>query len=687
MSKELDCKWHFGLEAPGNEKGPNNSTKLSFGGTKYHSLIREAIQNSLDAVDDKAKPVTVSFDYSMFEGRDLPQFFKLNEHIKGCLDRWPEDENAKKQFRSMQRFFASSINNQEMGYLRIKDTNTTGMHYDATNPTNSQSTFHAFLSEGSASKQDNKGAGGSFGFGKAVFWVVSPISTVFVSSKTDTQTNFVGQTKLCTHYHSASPGTEFVSNGLYSTNGEGKIITEEHLIPEMFRTNEKGTSIYVLGAPYIDKSIRKELVEAVLRNFWMAIYREKLIVKIDHGRIVIDKEHLSELMNSYFEDSSNNNKKENFEYNPRYFYEIVVNAENGSSDEYKKLEGKVEMKGSDIPITLYIHKQQDAKQFVFMRSPLMTVYTERTGSYKGVDGVFVCDDEKGNNHLREMEDWKHDSWTKENYIARKNNDPKEAASTLKAIKEYIKDVIKTELRQDAPDTQQIAGLDKILTISTPKGADDGSKKDDIVDPENLSNKKKEKQPKTKSKAKPVVRHPREAKAKFDEQGRWLSNNGGKRKKRPLKPGPSKPGSMGNKSKEAPDGVTGIYAVPINVGYRTWSQVEEGQVWHIIRIFSKTDIDNAIIEVYGVDDEGRAIGLNIVEVDGNYEIRSGEEFVDNTDFEDTDFDSKAASKQVKNAIGNVRIEAQKPKTLKVRFNSNIKYSLRINTDKVETNESE
>lgn len=53
---------------------------------------------------------------------------------------------------------------QNIGYLRIVDTNTTGMHYDVTDP---KSAFNAFISEGIVSKPN--GAGGAFGFGKAVF--------------------------------------------------------------------------------------------------------------------------------------------------------------------------------------------------------------------------------------------------------------------------------------------------------------------------------------------------------------------------------------------------------------------------------------------------------------------------------------------------------------------------------------
>ena len=121
---------------------------------------------------------------------------------------------------------------------------------------------------------------------------------------------------------------------------------------------------------------------------------------------------------------------------------------------------------------------------------------------------------------------------------------------------------------------------------------------------------------------------------------------------------------------------------MDVSYRTWSQEgEDGKVWHIVRIFSDKDIDNAIIQLYAVDEEGKKIGLNIVEADG-YDVRLGEEFQDTTDFEDTDDNSEFSTKQVNNAISGINIHANIPQTIKVRFNSNLKYSLRMDSDKLE-----
>ena len=194
---------------------------------------------------------------------------------------------------------------------------------------------------------------------------------------------------------------------------------------------------------------------------------------------------------------------------------------------------------------------------------------------------------------------------------------------------------------------------------------------------NLWHYKREKSSKPKG-----IRQPRLTKAKFDPQGRLLSNSGGKRKKRPIKPGPVKPGTLKNNSIESEDGKQGVYAVPVDISYRTWSQEDkDGKVWHVVRLFSDKDINNAIIQLYAVDEEGIKIGLNIVEAEG-CDIRLGEEFDDASDFEDTDENSTFTKKQVNNALSGINIHANIPQTIKVRFNSNLKYSLRMDSDKLE-----
>ena len=660
---ERNCKWYFGPQDDVNVKGPNNPSMITFKDEDFHSLVRESIQNSLDAVDDSSQPVEVSFAVRSFDGMEYPSFFELKTHIEGCLKKFPVQ--GAPLYEPMLEYFDDDRFKQQINFLRIVDSNTIGMHYDA-NDGNSR--FYKFIAEGVA--QDQAGAGGAFGFGKNAFWSLSPINTVFVSSQTkNDEVHFAGIAKLCTHI---VDGNELVSYGKYTSNGHAVLSNKED-IPETFLPKGIGTSVFVLGINNIDEDA---LIKAVLRNFWMAIYKNKLVVKVEQK--VINAEKLDELMSYYFSEE-NNNQKENYEYNPRVFYEIVKKAEN-NEDDYKMIKQPVFMNGRDCILTLYIHLKDDAiGQFVFMRSQMMTIYTELR-KCKRAEGVFICEDEKGNEFLRKLEDYTHSSWSRKNYISNNFTNPIVASRALKAFDSYIVDSVNTELQLGAQDKEQIAGLENVLTITTPKGLDDASKKDDIID---LSPVKDKPKPKKDKPTKPkTIRQPRQSKAKFDDRGRLLSNSGGKRKKRPIKPGPVKPGTEKNKSKESEDGKTGIYAVPVTVSYRTWSQVDSDEkVWHVVRIFSDKDIKNAIIHLFAVDEDGKKMGLNIEEAEG-YEIRDGEEFVDTTDFDDTDANSESSTKQVKNAIFGVDIQANIPKTLKVRFNSDLKYSLSIDSDQIE-----
>ena len=664
---EKNCKWVFGLQDDVNVKGPNNPTMMSFKDEDFHSLVRESIQNSLDAVDDPSKPVVVSFNCRSFNGLEYPSFFELKKHIEGCLTQFPVQ--GKPLYGPMLDHFEDDKFKQQIYFLRITDSNTKGMTYV---PNDDKSGFYRFISEGVA--QDKKDAGGAFGFGKNAFWSLSPINTVFVSSKNkEGERCFAGISKLCTH---SVDGQLLVPYGKYTSNGD--VVLKEDEIPETFFPKETGTQVFVLGLNF-KSSDEEPLVKAVLRNFWMAIYKNKLVVKVE--KTIIDKEHLSDLMSANF-DLENPGLDKNYEYNPRVFYDIVTKAEE-NEDDYKIIEEPVLMDGKDCNSRLYIHLKKDAEgQFVFMRRQMMTIYTERK-KCKSAEGVFVCDSEDGNRFLRELEDYTHSSWNKKNYLARNHTNGIVATRAINAIRDFILESVAKELKQGAQETEQVDGLDEILTITTPKGVDDESKKDDIIDLENYKEKKEKKEKSKKDKGSKTIRQPRQTKAKSDPQGRLLSNSGGKRKKRPIKPGPIPPGNQKGKSKESPDGVPGIYAVPVDVSYRTWSQEENGQVWHIVRIFSSEDIDNAIIQLYAVDEDGKRTGLDIVDASG-YEIRPGEEFVDSTDFDDSDENSKSTTKQVMNAFSGVNIKANIPQTIKVRFNSDLKYSLVLDTDKIEEN---
>jgi hypothetical protein len=61
---EKDFKWHFAaLEENAGDEGPNSAMSQTFSKFPCAALIRESIQNSLDAVVDENMPVKVCFEY------------------------------------------------------------------------------------------------------------------------------------------------------------------------------------------------------------------------------------------------------------------------------------------------------------------------------------------------------------------------------------------------------------------------------------------------------------------------------------------------------------------------------------------------------------------------------------------------------------------------------------------------
>ena len=89
--------------------GPNNAMEQSFKNHPYAALVRESIQNSLDAVLDKSEPVRVDFSFKEMRGNDYPEFFELKEHIKGCLEYYPNNPNAKAIYEPMQKLFTDNL--------------------------------------------------------------------------------------------------------------------------------------------------------------------------------------------------------------------------------------------------------------------------------------------------------------------------------------------------------------------------------------------------------------------------------------------------------------------------------------------------------------------------------------------------------------------------------------------------
>ena len=81
-----EAKWRFASNGNAGYTGINDSGIETFSAQVMHSLVRETIQNALDARKDPEKPIEVEFkEFSMLV-EDFPGRSSFSKSIHACLD-------------------------------------------------------------------------------------------------------------------------------------------------------------------------------------------------------------------------------------------------------------------------------------------------------------------------------------------------------------------------------------------------------------------------------------------------------------------------------------------------------------------------------------------------------------------------------------------------------------------------
>ena len=582
---EKECSWHFAQQLGGREDGPNDPMQENFKKTPYASLIRESIQNSLDVVLDKDNPVRMEFSIGSFNANNYPNFFDLRRHIEGCIAHYKNNQDAIQTYQPMIEFLDGLGKYDKLYYIKVSDYNTLGMEYVKGN---TELPFYAFVRAAGVSSKSDATAGGSFGYGKAAYFYISPLRTILVSTKTSSgNTYFEGVSSLCTH-RLESDDKLYVSVGYYDNN-DGEPVSNEDDIPTKFKREECGTDIFIIGIDASDRdSIYNEMTEAVLRNFWLSIYKRKLEVQIDGT--IINSDNISSIMEQYFPDEPDSKPKSR-NYNPRLYLDAVANAGCDNNhiviDDYYPTIGK---------IRLYAVKNKKATdKILYMRRPLMLVKAERTKSSNGFLGVCVCEDQKGNEILRKTENPAHDEWVASNWKENRKTVNK-GREAIKEIEEFIISAMEKMFSSRGKNIQNIQGLEEFLYIPTAVEEDEDDnesligdiigKRDDegnalstnVSDDYILDKNDKI------AIGKVMISNPLPNPHTKDKHGDKLSGHGS-RKKNSTGGGGVTSGRIDSRYKDSDDGVSGTFLYEIPVKYRSFAQMEFGQIVHNIVIHS------------------------------------------------------------------------------------------------------
>ena len=427
----MNMKWEFAKHTELNDiVGFKDNDIEKFGVNPAKSIVREAIQNSCDAldIDNGQTQVKVVIKTGSIKKADLPNFSDIEAHIKSCLN--PENDKAENQ--EIQRHI-DAFSKGSYSYLEISDYNTTGM---------GEKPFQSLTQGIFKSTKATSGSQGSKGVGKAAYYASSYLRTMLISTKNEEGNRYRGASKISNHTSPFDAAIEYNYKGFY-----GDIYVKENSeIPSLFQRERKGTSVFVIGFwNLVDFKI--EVIREVLRNYWFAIAEEQLVVTVEGEPL--NTQNIDDYMERYFPDYRD--YKTGNRQNPRPYYEVYKNGATYIKQIANIGECKLWLDKNEAYNLGAVARFRQTKMLIFKENDLDA----------GFAGVFLCDNKKGNAFLKDIENDAHDTWNP-------NQNPsikEEATITINEIKEFIREKYNLYSGLGNQSSFNIDALDNLFSFS------------------------------------------------------------------------------------------------------------------------------------------------------------------------------------------------------------------------------
>lgn len=455
----MKLRWKFPSTDGGYLQGSHDSAQDIYRDRAWENAVREIIQNSLDAVKEKDKPIVVQMQQIKIPASEIGAA-DLSRHMGMAAEyaRQQRDDYGERLYKKA----LSLAKKKEIEALAIIDTNTTGLVEEKWNA--------LVYQEGTSNKHGMGAAGGSFGIGKNAPYLVSDLKTVCYSTrylKRGRQEHFIARCKISAHGDPDKPKHMLQPVGFGS---KSKIIdgcqvqpTSGKDIYKDFRLDRPGSGIFILGFnPLHDKWVDKAK-EAVACNFFSAIHDRKLRLQIQ------DTEITYETLDSIFESSASKERA-------YHYYRLIRDP----AAKTEKVEGKIgrfvlylKVGQDDHPSRLaYVNRRgmlvTDAKRF--RDNPF---YTSIGSGWAKYVAVVRAADDRTDESIRTMEPPTHSSIKFERILDPK--DREQARQNLSEIRTKIEDIIRraVESSLDSKETH----LDELSEIMSTEDRANGADQD------------------------------------------------------------------------------------------------------------------------------------------------------------------------------------------------------------------
>lgn len=426
-------KWVFDETKSGRYQGINDSGIETFNTNIVKSLIRETIQNSLDARNNLIETnVIVKFALHKIKVSEIPESAQLVNILKMCIieANQRDDEKAKQIYKKM----VEKLHEDFIQVLVISDFNTVGLSQIESD----YGTFSSLVnSDGYSQKSDLKKSGGSFGIGKNAAFSASKIRTVFYNTMNiNGETGFQGVTIQTSHKDPYS-GNKMLAKGIFP---QKPILNNSKYFENIIKRDKPGTDLIILC--FESENFVRSCINEVLNSFLVSLEKKKLAVDVC-GTVIN-----SETYAKYIKQNINALELGFMNFSKIEKYDIIK-----TSQLYSALKSNVYLKtikiGSIIDsIEIYINVSKDDEhinEFIGVRHSGMNVHSfKRFGSAINFAGIVFIDNVEINHILQSMENPLHNSWEVDRHPDGKNVGVKVLATIRKAIKEVITSHISTD---------------------------------------------------------------------------------------------------------------------------------------------------------------------------------------------------------------------------------------------------
>ena len=392
-------------------------------------LVRELVQNSLDAKDGGSDgPVTVTFSELRVKRKYIAGA-KLERHLKSCYDRALTDERE-----DLARIYENAIEvlkQRTIPCLKVQDTGTEGLD---------ESRWKALVVQEGAVSKSGSAPGGSYGIGKNAVLNVSDLNAVFYSTRyvaprKGRVDKVQGKAILTGHPDPHGSGDDLQHIGFY-VNPSGTPIMGRS-VPDFYRLDRTGTAVFIMGFnPHSSDWVNK-VATSVIENYFYAIHHQELSVRIVPAKgnpVHIDYQTIDHLFNFL----------EPINQRAVHYYRTIRDAgekEIENTSRFRKL-GKLTLflsffEGAPRHIA---HINRNGMLITDSRDQRVNPLCPRGRSlWPDYVGVIIPDSNSGDLWLRKMENPSHDSMSSGQLL--NENEQREAEERFKEVRGSLRRII------------------------------------------------------------------------------------------------------------------------------------------------------------------------------------------------------------------------------------------------------